>query len=147
MYSVFLFPFRHLVCIGPMQDRTREGLVGTRLFGIFIVSPFHVDCDDTSPVEDEISGEAHSDMWLCHHLTYLGIVGGSCLRLTRNTIPSSLIAIISPHAAKVSVSSSIRPQPRGPIFFHPPTFTSVIATVPSFRIRSGSRSATRSFVF
>ena len=24
-------PFRHLVCIGPMQDRTREGLVGTRL--------------------------------------------------------------------------------------------------------------------
>ena len=24
-------PSRHLVCIGPMQDRTREGLVGTRL--------------------------------------------------------------------------------------------------------------------
>ena len=23
-------PFRHLVCIGPMQNRTREGLVGTR---------------------------------------------------------------------------------------------------------------------
>ena len=51
-------PFRHLVCLGPMQDRTREGLVWTRLFGIFIVSPFHGDCDDTSPVEDEVPGES-----------------------------------------------------------------------------------------